>query len=229
MEVFAKPENFTEPNGVTLSPDGKTLFVATDEGVSAFDVNSKARHQLTHPADVSLKGIDGLYFYRGSLIALHPGRIIVDNLPSATVHSGGELSFGPDGMLYATIGDARRLDLVQDANLPIGKVLRYCRDGSIPQDNPIPKSPVYALGLRNPQGFDWHPEAGALFGAEHGPTDFPEEGGRRDQDERKARRGNGSGNSRPNVGTLNGTVYAHQSLTRCLRRSSAAGKARRKD
>ncbi len=77
LEVFAKPansESLTEPNGVTLSPDGKTLFVATDEGVSAFDVNSKSRHQLAHPADVSLKGIDGLYFYRDSLIAIHPGR-----------------------------------------------------------------------------------------------------------------------------------------------------------
>ncbi|MCI0390862.1 MAG: SMP-30/gluconolactonase/LRE family protein, partial [Acidobacteria bacterium] len=58
LELFAKPDNFTEPNGLALSADGRTLFVATDEGVSAIDVTSKARYQLTEPADVSLKGID---------------------------------------------------------------------------------------------------------------------------------------------------------------------------
>jgi hypothetical protein len=77
LELFAKPDGFTEPNGLALSSDSRTLFVATDEGVSAMDVASKARQQLTAPADVSLKGIDGLYFHRNTLIAVHPGRRMV--------------------------------------------------------------------------------------------------------------------------------------------------------
>jgi glucose/arabinose dehydrogenase len=374
LELFAKPEKFTEPNGIALSADGRTLFVATDEGVSTMEVASKARHQLTAPADVSLKGIDGLYFYRNSLIAVHPGRrmvrryflddamksvtraetleanhpmmnvpttgvvvgdqfyyvanaqfgsfekegalfpmerlfepvilkvnlndapqrislrfsakpelvaagleipwamdyapdgrifvterpgrirviengklnpeawakldvvhqgdaglrglalapdfattrhvfvagtfratdgsritrvlrftdrngrgaepaVIVDNLPCPDVHAGGALAFGPDAMLYLTLGDERRLEAVQDVKSSVGKILRYRPDGSIPADNPFPGSPVYALGMRNPQGLAWHPATGALFATEHGPTNFPGENGQRDQDE----------------------------------------------
>ncbi len=112
--------------------------------------------------------------------------LIVDQIPSPDVHRGGALAFGPDGMLYFTVGDVRRLDAVQDLKSPVGKILRYRPDGSIPSDNPFPNSPVYALGVRNPQGIDWHPETGTLFETEHGPSDFPGERGQQDQDELNA-------------------------------------------
>ncbi|NJM53946.1 MAG: PQQ-dependent sugar dehydrogenase [Blastocatellia bacterium] len=110
-------------------------------------------------------------------------QIIVDNLPAARIHSGGELSFGPDGMLYAAIGDVEKLNLVQDKNSAVGKILRFRRDGLIPPDNPFPNSPVFAIGVRNSQGFDWHPESKEMFAVEHGPSGFPEENNREHQDE----------------------------------------------
>lgn len=70
LEPFARPENFTDPNGIALSSDGQYFFVAHDEGISRFEIKTRARQQLLHPDDVTLWGIDGLYFYRNQLIAV---------------------------------------------------------------------------------------------------------------------------------------------------------------
>jgi glucose/arabinose dehydrogenase len=110
-------------------------------------------------------------------------RIIIDHLPAFYYHVGGALAFGPDGMLYLTTGDRLLPELAQDPGSLAGKILRYQPDGGIPEDNPIPGSPVYALGLRNPQGLAWHPETGDLFATDHGPTFLPQEGGRWGRDE----------------------------------------------
>ena len=118
--------------------------------------------------------------------------LIVGDLPSVDTHAGGAFAFGPDNKLYLAVGDGERIEEVQDPNNTTGKVLRYNADGSIPADNPIPGSPVYALGVRNPQGFAWHPETGELFATEHGPSGFATEGGREHQDELNVIRANGN-------------------------------------
>jgi glucose/arabinose dehydrogenase len=97
-------------------------------------------------------------------------RVILDEIPGATVHDGGALAFGPDGKLYVGTGDARNSAAAQELGSLAGKVLRLNPDGSIPDDNPFPGSPVYALGLRNVQHFAWHPRTGQLYASEHGPT-----------------------------------------------------------
>lgn len=109
--------------------------------------------------------------------------LIIGQLQSIDTHAGGAFAFGPDKKLYLAMGDGERIEEVQDMGSMTGKVLRLNTDGSIPDDNPFPGSPIFALGLRNPQGFAWHPETGDLFATEHGPSGFPEEGGRRHQDE----------------------------------------------
>ena len=50
-----------------------------------------------------------------------------------------------------------------------GKVLRVNLGGAIPPDNPFGDSPVYALGVRNPQGLAFHPGSGRGYSIEHGP------------------------------------------------------------
>lgn len=94
--------------------------------------------------------------------------VILDGIPGAGVHDGGRLRFGPDGKLYATTGDATEADSAQDRRSLAGKILRISPDGSIPEDNPFPGSPVFSRGHRNPQGLDWQPGTGALFATEHG-------------------------------------------------------------
>lgn len=96
-------------------------------------------------------------------------RIIVDNIPVAQFHNGGRIRFGPDGMLYIGTGDARDPDLSQDVNSLAGKILRVTPEGEVPDDNPFPGNPVYILGIRNTQGFDWV-NASTLWVSDHGPS-----------------------------------------------------------
>lgn len=107
----------------------------------------------------------------------HPAVTILEKIPAASIHAGTQLGFGPDRKLYISTGDAGQRSLAQDTDSLAGKILRLNDDGTIPEDNPFPNSPVYSLGHRNPQGFDWHPHTQQLYATEHGPSGFDGPGG----------------------------------------------------
>jgi glucose/arabinose dehydrogenase len=108
----------------------------------------------------------------GSL-GLGPREPVLDGIPAATTHDGGRLAFGPDGMLYATTGDAGVPTHAQDLGSLAGKVLRVTPDGDAPDDNPHPGSPVWTSGHRNPQGLAWD-DAGTLYATEFGQDTWDE-------------------------------------------------------
>ena len=93
----------------------------------------------------------------------------LDNLSSATNHNGGALAFGPDGKLYAAVGEnANSANSQTLANL-LGKMLRLNADGTIPSDNPFFTSAtgrnraIWAMGLRNPFTFAFNPNGPEMF------------------------------------------------------------------
>jgi aldose sugar dehydrogenase len=91
------------------------------------------------------------------------------------LHFGSRLVFGPDEMLYITLGD--RFDRpnrpkVQQLDNHLGKIIRLKPDGTAPTDNPFAGRPgalpeIWTLGHRNLQSaaFD---ERGRLWTVEHG-------------------------------------------------------------
>ena len=93
--------------------------------------------------------------------------VLIDSIPSAQIHNGGRIKFGPDGKLYVTTGDASNGTSAQDKNSLSGKILRLNKDGSIPVDNPF-NSYVYSYGHRDPQGLAWDTQNGILYESEHG-------------------------------------------------------------
>ncbi len=93
--------------------------------------------------------------------------VLLDDLPATASHGGGRLRFGPDGLLYAAMGDGGDTDDAQDLASSAGKILRLRRDGTTPSTNPF-ASPVYSVGHRNAQGFDWHPLTDTLWATEPG-------------------------------------------------------------
>jgi glucose/arabinose dehydrogenase len=94
--------------------------------------------------------------------------VLVDEIPAGWYHNGCRVKVGPDEKLYVTTGDAYRELPAQNESSLAGKVLRLNLDGSIPSDNPIPGSPMWSLGHRNPQGIAWNPETGTAYLTEHG-------------------------------------------------------------
>jgi glucose/arabinose dehydrogenase len=119
-------------------------------------------------------------------------QLVVDGIPAARFHAGDAIEFGPDGKLYIATGDAGNPSSAEDRTALGGKILRFNADGSIPDDNPFPGSPVYALGVRNVQGLAWHPLTGDLLATEHGPSGFPNERFRRNADELNVIRAGGN-------------------------------------
>jgi glucose/arabinose dehydrogenase len=95
---------------------------------------------------------------------------LLDGLSAAAgYHNGGDLVFGLDGMLYASVGEAHEPDRAQDPGNIGGKVLRLTPDGDVPADNPFGGDPAWSIGHRNSFGLCVDPATGELWETENGP------------------------------------------------------------
>ncbi len=106
--------------------------------------------------------------YENGALTQSTYQILVQGIAKSQFHNGGRLRFGPDGKLYASVGDAQTSSRAQDNNSLNGKILRINPDGSIPADNPFGNA-VWSKGHRNPQGLDFDSQ-GRLWEAEFGNT-----------------------------------------------------------
>lgn len=98
-------------------------------------------------------------------------RLVIGIPHSATNHNGGQIAFGPDGLLYVTVGDNAISANAQDLTNLFGKALRidptgFANDGEygVPPSNPFvgagpgTREEIYALGLRNPYRASFAPD-----------------------------------------------------------------------
>ncbi len=81
FDIFLEPKSYVGGNGATLSKDEKKLFVVDyAEGVNVVDLETGKYKTLKTPDDITLFGIDGMYFYDNSLLAvqngLSPNRVV---------------------------------------------------------------------------------------------------------------------------------------------------------
>jgi len=86
----------------------------------------------------------------------------------AEYHFGGGLDFGPNGLLYLTVGEEFNGTQSQDLTTSGGKVHRFDTDGSVPSDNPYVDDPdaldtIWATGLRNPFRAKWDRQTERYF------------------------------------------------------------------
>lgn len=84
--------------------------------------------------------------------------VVTDQLPSETHHGWKFIGFGPDGKLYVAVGAPCNIcepDPQRHAN-----ILRMNPDGS--------EVEVFAKGVRNSVGFDWHPQTRELWFTDNG-------------------------------------------------------------
>lgn len=100
--------------------------------------------------------------------------VLLDGVPAASIHAGGALRIGPDGVLYIGTGDAGIPAHAPDRRSAAGSILMF----SVGSD----RAGTVATGVRNVQGLAWHPGE-VLFATDHGPTGAIEEGRREGMDE----------------------------------------------
>ena len=163
-----KPEPVAVISDVLHIGEGGLMAVALDPG---FTTNRWLYLSYTTKSG-SGAIINRVVRYREEHGALSEQTVILDNIPGAQFHDGCRVTFGPDGKLYITTGDATERGLAQQMDSLAGKILRLNPDGTIPADNPFPGSPVYTFGHRNAQGLAWHPVTKIAFSTEHGPSGF---------------------------------------------------------
>ena len=84
--------------------------------------------------------------------------LLVGDLPDGGQHPNRTLAFGPDGMLYVSVGST--CNACNETHPEAATLLRMSPDGK--------HRVIVASGLRNTIGFDWHPLTGQLWGMDHG-------------------------------------------------------------
>lgn len=82
--------------------------------------------------------------------------VIRDDLPDQGRHGWRYMRIGPDDMIYVSIGAPCNICEEED----YAEIRRYSLDGQ--------QMEVYARGVRNSIGFDWHPETGELWFTDNG-------------------------------------------------------------
>lgn len=102
-------------------------------------------------------------------------QILFKGKPSVSTghHYGSRIVFDGD-YVFLSVGERGKMEMAQDLNNHMGKVIRLHHDGSIPKDNPFVNTSgampeIYSYGHRNPQGMVKHPTTGVIWETEHGP------------------------------------------------------------
>ncbi len=86
--------------------------------------------------------------------------IVRDDFPTDRSHGWKFIKFGPDGKLYVPVGAPCNICLKENEDERYASITRMNSDGS--------DFEVFARGIRNTVGFDWHPETNELWFTDNG-------------------------------------------------------------
>jgi glucose/arabinose dehydrogenase len=184
---------------MAISDDGKKVYLGTRGLGRVYEVTDTGASRtvrvvvdkLVQPAVVLNKGslyvfaIDKVLRYDG--IGSNPNAQPVDmtkafDLPPEQHHNWKYVAFGPDGKLYVPFGAP--CNICEPPTKEYAQIRRYNADGSGKE--------VIATGVRNTQGFDWHPKTGELWFTDHG-RDWLGDGGPQDELNKLAKPGGNYG------------------------------------
>lgn len=175
INVYAQVDN---ARSLCLSPNG-TLFVGNRTGNKVYavvDANKDGVGEKIYTVASGLKTPNGVAFKDGNLyigcvstiyrldnIEAHlsdPPQpvVITDKYPSDAHHGWKFIAFGPDGKLYVPVGAPCNVCEKED---PVySSITNINKDGTGME--------VFANGVRNTVGFDWHPVTKELWFTENG-------------------------------------------------------------
>jgi glucose/arabinose dehydrogenase len=156
-----------------------TLFVGTREAGKVYavvDGNGDGRADDVFTVASGLDSPNGVAFRDGALYVAEISRVIRfddvenrlanpprpavvnDTFPRDKHHGWKFIRFGPDGMLYVPVGAPCNVCERDDARY--ASIMRMNADGTGLE--------IFASGVRNTVGFDWHPETAELWFTDNG-------------------------------------------------------------
>jgi len=151
---------------VTRRDAGDVLLLKDSDGDNKFDEVKTVAADFKGVHGITMKD-DWLYLCNNNELrrykvtddgSLGEKQMLFKDMPSAGQHPNRTMDFGPDGMLY----------------ISIGTLCNDCKEGdreaaSIVQVDPKTwKRTIFASGLRNTIGFDWHPTTNEMYGVDNG-------------------------------------------------------------
>jgi glucose/arabinose dehydrogenase len=171
-------DNVPNARSMTLGPGG-TLFVGTRTAGNVYAVIDANQDQKADRVITVATGLDmpnGVAVRNGALFVAEVSRILrFDNIEAALEkppapavvteaypkdrHHGWKfMAFGPDGWLYVPVGAP--CNVCERPDPRYSTITRIKPDGS--------GAEVFASGVRNTVGFDWHPVTKALWFTDNG-------------------------------------------------------------
>ncbi|HWO09703.1 MAG TPA: PQQ-dependent sugar dehydrogenase, partial [Polyangiaceae bacterium] len=168
---------------LALGPKGVVFVSNRQEGDSVYalvDANGDHRVDAVKVVASGLDTPNGIAYRDGTLFIAEVGRLlridgidgkldappkpklVTDQLPKETWHGWRYIRFGPDGWLYIPIGAPCNLCERDDPRF--ATIARMKADGTGLE--------VFARGVRNSVGFDWHPQTRELWFTDNGRDDL---------------------------------------------------------
>ena len=168
-------ENLGKPRILVVSDAGNLYASDREAGVVMLiqDTNDDGVADQTQTV-ATIEGAHGLAIYNDQMYVvavneayradintdgtLGEPQMILENLPDGGQHPNRTIDFGPDGKMYITVGST--CNACAETRAENATVIVANPDGSGRR--------IFASGLRNTIGFDWHPETQELWGLDHG-------------------------------------------------------------
>jgi len=139
-EVITVASNLNHPNGVAVR--NGALYIGEIPKITRYD---DIEGQLSKPADA--KGARAF-----------TSKVVTDKLPNVEWHGYRYIRFGPDDLLYFGVGAP--CNVCEKPDERFGSLMRMKPDGS--------NLEIFAKGIRNTVGFDWHPETKQVWFTDNG-------------------------------------------------------------
>ena len=187
ISVFAKlADKFGQPRMMALDKQGR-LFVAlasSNQVVMLPDANKDGIAETPVVIASNLKAPNSLVFVQDDLLIANEDSVVkltqkndvwsapqpfISGLPTGN-HTLKTIKLGPDNHLYINIGSS--CNVCVEENATRATIQRYTQEGkpagSLVTLGRHAPDPTWARGLRNSQGFAWHPKTGAMFATNNG-------------------------------------------------------------
>lgn len=174
---------------MAMGPDGHLYVSLTKQNkvVMLPDLNQDGvADKIVMVAEHGLNAPHGLAFVHGQLYVANQDSVVAlvqenNNWPAAKIkpiiqnlptggHSYKSLRLGPDGYLYVNVGSS--FNVCEEDDATRATILRFTTDGkpagAVKTLGRHAQSAVWASGLRNSQGFQWHPITKAMYATNEG-------------------------------------------------------------